>query len=249
MNGGVLAKILHRLLPAGARIFPILKGPLRGRRFCANVSQRPHYYIGHYESLLVRTIIEVLQPGQVAYDIGANAGYLSLIMGKQVIRGGKVGQVYSFEPAPNAFQILVTNSLLNRDLPVATYQLALSDKLGIEKFSFFEYDLVSRLGDFSDEYADAQVTLTRTAPLDQFVTDFGLRPPDFVKIDVEGAEVQVLKGMMALLKERHPTLLMEIHGPEIETEVLGILSLLGYRSCVLSQDSPKHMMFTAESLS
>jgi len=233
-----------QLIPDGPRMLPIVSGPLRGRLFCANTRVRPHYHLGCYERRVARVLTEILTPGCVAYDIGANCGYLALVMGLQVRRSGADGHVYAFEPSPTAFRMLAANSLLSRDLPVHVNQLALSDAVGVEAFSSYVFDLVSQLGDHSLQHADAQVIRVRTETPDYRVAEYALEPPDLVKIDVEGAEIRVLKGMASVLASCRPRLLIETHSPELEAEVLSMLSALSYKSRVIGTEVPKQFLFT-----
>jgi FkbM family methyltransferase len=241
---GALIGMWTRVVPGGSRILPVLGGPLRGRRFCANYSLRPHYLLGRYERPVIEILRNRIKPGQVAYDIGANTGYLSLVMAQLAGARGERGQVYAFEPTPSAFRLLVTNSVLNPDLPVQAFALALSDSVGVEPFSCFEFDLVSRLGDHSQKYGDAAVIRTRVETLDHFFTEFALRPPHFLKIDVEGAELQVLRGGKALLREYRPTVLVEIHSPELEEAALQMMRELRYDCTTVSAEMPRHLLFT-----
>lgn len=59
--------------------------------------------------------------------------------------------------------------------------------------------------------------------------------PDFIKMDVEGAEVAVLRGARRILAERHPSLIIEVHGAEVESECLALLRAQGYDPHTVSQ--------------
>ncbi len=241
--------MLTKFLPRHPVILPILTGPLRGRRLCCQFKFRPHYLIGHYEKEVEKAISENLKPGQIAYDIGANIGYVSLLMARRVLSEDGGGQVFSFEPAPNAFKKLVTNVQLNQDLPIEPMQIALANSQGFAPFSFFEYDVVSRLGDHSAEYPDARTTIVRTERLEDLAKQFKLPPPDFIKIDVEGFELEVLKGMENLLKINRPALLIETHivkenGTEIDMgdRVETFLNSLGYRCAFIQNAIPRQVL-------
>jgi hypothetical protein len=73
--------------------------------------------------------------------------------------------------------------------------------------------------------------------LDDFMEDERFRPPDFIKVDVEGGEADVLRGAMKLLAQYHPTLFLATHGPEVEERCLEALRGLGYRWSALSRES------------
>lgn len=194
-----------------------------------------------------------VKKGDIAYDIGANVGYETLVMA-QVVNGGSnlQGKVYSFEPGPVAFRTLVTNALLNSQLAIEPIQLALSDTIGVAPFSSFDYDLVSRLGDHKAAYSDADVIYVRVSTLDDFIKTFHLPEPDFVKIDVEGFEMHVLRGMQQILTAKHPTLMIELHRPEgsdesapdYGDEVVEFLSPLGYKCSFIQDQVPRHVLCT-----
>jgi FkbM family methyltransferase len=148
--------------------------------------------------------------------------------------------------------MLSTNSLINPQFQIEPIQVALSDTSGIAQFSFFDYDLVSRLGDHKNNYADAQVTYVRVETLDSYVEQFHLPPPDFVKIDVEGSELLVLHGMQKILASKHPTLLIEVHRPEDSDEtaadygdqVVDFLSARGYCCSFIQHQVPRQVLCT-----
>lgn len=242
-------KFLTCLLPDRQSILPILGGPLAGRKLCCRFKIRPHYLLGHYEKEVMQAISENLKPGHVAYDIGANIGYLTLAMAKQVSQK-KGGRVYAFEPSPNTFRLLATNTQLNLQWPVEPYQVALSDTDGIGVFSSFDYDVVSRLGDHSAQYQDAQTTRVRVETLDTFIQQFELPPPDFIKIDVEGFELHVLRGMRHILETIHPTLIIETHtleevdGSSEDSigQVMAMLTEIGYTCRCIQNTLPQQCL-------
>jgi FkbM family methyltransferase len=221
----------------------MVSGPLRGRRLCANYALRPNYLLGTYEQQTADTVWKNLQPGQVAYDIGANIGYLSLVMARRV---GGDGRVFSFEPAPNAYAVLEMNARINRDIQFKPVHIALADATGSEPFSFFDYDVVSRLGDHSQNWSDAKVIDVTVETLDHYSEAAELPPPHFVKIDVEGAEMRVLRGMEQTLQHARPTLLIEVHSDDLEREVHDFCVDLGYTCQAVSDEKPKHLLFTCE---
>ena len=128
-------------------------------------------------------------------------------------------------------------------------QIALANAQGFKPFSFFEYDVVSRLGDHSAEYPYARTIIVRTQRLEDVAEQFRLPPPDFVKIDVEGFEVEVLRGMENLLKTKRPALLIETHiveenGTEIDMgdRVETFLRKLGYRCAFIQNAIPRQVL-------
>jgi FkbM family methyltransferase len=238
----VAYKIASKLLPTHPVPLRLWFGPLRGHKVCANYGLRPNYLFGGYEAKVAGILLDYVQPGQVAYDIGANIGYMSMIM---ALKAGEKGKVYSFEPAPNAYGMLEANSHLNRDILFEPKRVAIADKVGKETFSFFDYDVVSRLGDHSGEYSDAQVIDVEVFTLDHYINVAGIPKPDFLKIDVEGAEMRVLSGMTEVITEKHPTMLIEVHSPELSVEVVPFCEEHGYNCEIVAEEFPQHVLCTA----
>jgi FkbM family methyltransferase len=238
-----LYQLVARVFPKRPIALRMISGPLRGRKLCANYALRPNYLLGTYEQRTADTVWSNLSPGQVAYDIGANIGYLSLVMARRVGPGGKV---FSFEPAPNAYSVLQMNARVNRDIQFQPVHIALADTTGSEPFSFFDYDVVSRLGDHSQDWSDANVIDVTVETLDHYRETAELPSPNFVKIDVEGAEMRVLRGMEQTLRHARPTLLIEVHSDELEEEVRDYCVNLGYTCRAVSDEKPKHLLLTNE---
>jgi FkbM family methyltransferase len=141
----------------------------------------------------------IIRPGDVVYDVGANVGYTMILFASITGRNGKV---FAFEPGRRAFMSLTRNgeSLAN----VQVLNLALSDNQGSAVF----YEPV--MTDISSliPIEGATKYSVPTATMDRFVEQNV--QPDFVKIDVEGHEIMVFKGMVGLLgSERPPIILFE----------------------------------------
>lgn len=162
----------------------------------------PNYVHHDYEPLAVRWLEDSVRPGMRVVDVGANIGYFSLLMSSLV---GRSGHVYAVEPGEENLEVLGAALDANgRDnvtvLPVAA--------------GATRQERVLRLSDSSDSHsfyahplAETRATATvMETPLDDLIE----APVDLVKIDVEGAELEVLAGMSRLLAARpRPRLLVE----------------------------------------
>ena len=231
---------LARILPNHGIVMPIAGGPLFGRLLCADFSRRPQYLFGTYERAMVRAIRDNLFPGQVAYDVGANIGYMALVMSQRV---GPSGHVIAFEPSPRAQRLLSANATRNPGLRFEAFQLALADRTGHEVFSDFSYDLVSRLGDHAAEYPDAELVTVPVETLDHLLSAGRLPKPDFVKLDVEGAEGRVVRGMLGIVRDCRPLILAELHEADAAGETTELLLAEGYTSSVVSSSAPRQVLF------
>lgn len=166
----------------------------------------------------VSLIRENVKPGDVCFDIGANIGYITLLLAKLAGRGGKV---YAIEPTPKNLEVLRKNIELNdyQDI-VETEWLAISDHNGASEFYLSERSNLGALLE-SKNSSGRKITVP-VASVDSYLK--GKRLPDFYKMDVEGCEVNILNGMAETAKisrtgtkifiEVHP----EVYGPQLNME-------------------------------
>ncbi len=149
---------------------------------------------GVYEPFSTEVVKQRVEHGQVAVDVGANIGYYTLLLSDLV---GTTGKVFAFEPDLGNFSILKGNLDANHCLNVIPEQEALSDETGNGKL----YLNRENRGDhriFASEKKQKSVAV-RTVCLDDYLERFQQRI-DFVKIDVQGAEYRVLRGMEKTLR-------------------------------------------------
>ncbi len=163
----------------------------------------------HHELDFIERMCGALKPGDVVYDIGANIGVITVLLAKQ--DDGSAGKIYSFEPEPRNFKQLNGNVVIN-DLQqrVSTHCVALGAVEG-EAALHIRGDA----GEGRHSISEAKgATDSITVPLmtgSGFAADAD-NAPDLVKIDVEGAEGQVLAGMTELLQSNPPRdIFLEIH--------------------------------------
>lgn len=149
-------------------------------------------------------------PGATALDVGANVGAYSLLLGQWV---GASGSVFAFEPAPDVFQGLTRHIALNGlERIVTPVPAAIGDRVAVAALVVAGTHGESRLALKGD---DASVTIdVAVTTIDAFCAERGLTP-DFIKVDVEGFELSVLRGAretirragkrLALFVEMHPS--------------------------------------------
>jgi FkbM family methyltransferase len=142
----------------------------------------------------------------VAFDLGANIGYVTLLMARNV---GSAGRVYAVEPSPRNFEILKKNIEINNYTNrVDIYQMAISSSNGEAQFNLSG---ASNLHSFVRSVHSEHEINVRTVTLDEFFKDKLV--PNFIKMDIEGAEVEALEGMLEILKRRQDVMkiLIEVH--------------------------------------
>lgn len=162
------------------------------------------------EAPLVQRMFEFLSDGDVIYDVGANIGLIALLLALHP-SGRRSSAVHCFEPEPRNFRQLEGNIRANGlEDRVFTHRLALSDKSGEAELFIRGGPGEGRHSTVASEGASASIRI-ETETLSSFAGRTG-RPPDLVKIDVEGAEGRVLEGMAPLLPDRGPRdLFIELH--------------------------------------
>ncbi len=202
----------------------IFSGVLRGMYFSMPQLERAAFALGTYERHLVATITTHVQPGAITYDIGANAGYLTLVMAKLV---GRQGHIFAFEPDPKNIKALEANLQINGLSNVTAVAKAVSNNSGIVTFASFDYSLVGHIAQ-DNTPDDANLFQVESTSLDDFVFIENNPKPTFIKIDVEGAEEQVLRGALRVLRDVRPVILAEIRGGNTWQNVSELMKTYNY---------------------
>jgi FkbM family methyltransferase len=149
----------------------------------------------------------------VVYDIGANVGFFSVLLARLV---GPNGQVYSFEPSPaNARQILY-NARLNGFANIHVDVAAVGQSDGKAAFRLTDFSTTGKLESVGTVDVQTDAIAARMRQLDGMVSRGDIPSPALVKMDVEGAEIEVLKGANELLQTARPILLIELHNTHEE---------------------------------
>jgi FkbM family methyltransferase len=205
-------------------ILTIENGPLAGRKWKRFMrTYQDDYVRGTYEKDVQDEIGNHLREGMVFYDIGANAGFFSLLAASLV---GPSGHVVAFEPHPQTMRQLIAQIELNGVASrVSAFTRAVSDSHGA---SYFDDSGGSVFGSMIERPTPNSI-IVRTTPLDAEIA-FGLPAPDMIKIDVEGAEMKVLAGAQMLLNHKRPILVVELHSEDLLQQYLDHISGLGYET-------------------
>lgn len=201
-----------------------------GCRFPIRLAWQAHmdYAFGVYEPDVIRTLRQHLRTGATCIDVGGHVGYLTVIMSRLV---GPGGRVVSFEPVPETFEALKENVRLNALGNVLLEQAALGEGEGTLKLLCLTGQNLSWTSSATAYSAPGLVSEVSVpgCSLDSYVQRAALRP-NLIKIDVEGAELKVLRGARQTLRTHRPVVLVEIHdlGTKHREWVLGLLEDCGY---------------------
>jgi FkbM family methyltransferase len=167
----------------------------------------------------------LLAQGEVFYDIGANVGFFALAGARHV---GPAGAVYAFEPAPENAAAIRASAALNGLENLEVIEKAAGRAAGRDRLLLVE--------DLSWSHLESQGWHPRTVDtveieivtIDDLVADGRLRPPQLVKIDVEGAEVDVLAGMRTTIEQHRPAIVCELH--DTAAAFVETMDALGYET-------------------
>jgi FkbM family methyltransferase len=200
-----------RLLPAGHREwFQVQDGVGKDVWLKLNPRTGANYYRGQADSNLQRVLRDYLKPGMVFYDLGSNNGFFSLIAARIV---GPAGMVVAFEAEPSLGMDIAENIERNDARNVLLIRSAVWSSSGVVDFKPVDRHVSPEagLGRVVPSSATGAISVPSVC-LDDFVRTE--RPPDFIKCDVEGAEVEVVLGARKLLVERRPYVECEVHSDE-----------------------------------
>ncbi len=262
-------------------------------------------HLGGYEPVVQRALKNLIRPGQVCYDIGANVGFFTLLMARLTSCNG---YVETFEPVEKNIKIIKDQIAVNRFANVALHKSVVSSKTGRTNFIMHNNKTISQIAETGpifhelqeninliadmlhpqdrdvwrkrqfylishgkidevianiekDLIADNELYLkhrddldgtllflrrhhkrynfhmvqVETVSIDDLVDKALIKAPDFVKIDVEGAEGYVLEGMMKTLQVRRPFIYVELHGEDPAHLIKRTLKAVGgYKTYLLN---------------
>jgi FkbM family methyltransferase len=197
--------VFYSLRPA------VLRTRLGDAEFLFRLNDPCHYnlILGAHEPAIVEWLARNVKGGMTVFDIGANVGFYTLLTARLV---GDKGRVVSIEPDPQAVEILKQNIHANALTNVDVVQGAAYGKCGEVRLGCAPASSWSGIS-----YRNAVQWIEVLAyTVDALASRLKLGRVDFVKIDVEGAEREVLDGMVRVLREDRPIVLVELHDRILE---------------------------------
>lgn len=158
----------------------------------------------HQENAMIHRLIN---PGDVVFDIGANIGWYTI----NILFRHPGSVVHSFEPIPSSFGLLKRNLALNGLVTTNAHNIGLSDRSGTARFYFdVECATASSMANLREDEQTVEVECA-ISRLDDFVASApGLARLDFIKCDVEGAELFVYRGAIEAIKRHRPIVFSEM---------------------------------------
>ncbi len=195
------------LLPTPRGEVQITGGPgvkLRLARFAYWGAQSYGVITGEHERQVQEALRRTVGPGDVVWDVGANIGMLSMVAKRLV---GAEGVVVALEPDAESADAIRANADANA-MAIDVRELAAAATTGDVEIIVVEDRLWTRLASVGEHDLEAERRTVAGVALD----DLDAPAPTLIKIDVEGAELEVIAGMQRLLREVRPALVCEMHG-------------------------------------
>jgi len=214
---GRLVRLPLRLIPP-TRVVSVVSGINKGAAWIAGSSIHG-CWLGTYEPEMQRLMAEIVRPGMQVWDIGANAGFYTLAFSRLV---GSTGRVYAFEPLAANASNLLAHVHLNGLRNVTVVQSALSGTTALIGFHVAPSNSMGHIAAAEMSY------LVPTTTVDDFLAERPEARPDLIKVDVEGAEGDLLAGSLQYLAHAAPEIVVALHGPEQGEICADLLASLGY---------------------
>ncbi len=229
----VLRPLINRLLPTGPTWVVIRSGYGKGLHLLIHAGVEKFYWTGMHERPVQQAMSRVLKPGTTFWDIGAHVGFFSMIASRLV---GASGYVHAFEPIERNRDRLLAAISMNGVDNVTVHNFALAAKSGqAVLYDIHGSSLMWTLVPQSGEQGGLAV---RCCTLDDAAES--ARPPDLIKVDAEGAEVDVLRGGLNLLSTARPSLIVEFSNDALLGETRDLLPFYTFERL-----TPRHWLLRA----
>ncbi|MDQ1410580.1 MAG: hypothetical protein QOJ41_2315 [Acidobacteriaceae bacterium] len=219
-----------QLIPRDALTWvQVQRGPAQGIWLHLNPRTGRDYFNGDVEPEVQAGLGKYLRPGMTVYDIGANIGFFSLLAARLV---GATGCVTAFEADPEIAARLRENVVRNQGAPISVEEKAVWSSSSPVFFARADTGVSPDRGLGHVIDTDAEKSTSSTIRVEAISVDEYVRQstaPDFIKCDVEGAEVEVFRGAARLLNEKRPIILCEMHSEENRRTLLQGFAKRGYR--------------------
>ena len=236
--------LVTRFLSDQPFVHTINVGPASGLRFEVSLPLDKAVWTGIYEPEFITALVEHIKAGDICYDIGGYRGYISGVM---ALAGAL--KVFVFEPLPANQRAVCRLCELNPKLPINVIAVALGN---IDGPALLKVMPDSSMGKLANSSFQADATVLGGIPvtvrqIDSLLQNCEIPPPNVVKIDVEGGELDVLSGALEMLRMSRPTIFLEAHGSALEKACSQQLLRLGYkiRSIereIADEESARHLV-------
>lgn len=171
-------------------------------------------YYGEYTELEIQLLRNFIKPNFIVYDVGANIGYHTVAFAKHT------EHVYAFEP--NKKNLILLRKNVSHCPNVTVYDNACSDIVSDMYVEDFDLDVP---GNYGEMHMQNTGQICKSVCIDDIDDIYS---PDLIKIDVEGHELQVLRGSIKTIHEYKPIIFYEAHGNDLD-EIYSMLTAMDYK--------------------
>jgi FkbM family methyltransferase len=190
---------------------------------------------GH-ETRIVSEVCALIEPGHTVYDIGANIGQFAVSLARRV---GRSGKVYCLEANPVCVYFLRANLMLTDLDNFEILPVCLADETRPCRFNItYGNSLLGSVPEGIDCVKPGQSVTMDGRTLDDLIEALNLRPPDCIKLDIEGGESLAIRGMTRTIASVRPIFMVELHGRHAARVVLTTLDEFGYRFRTMGEQGP-----------
>ena len=188
---------------------------------------------GTLEPPVQEALRRLLAPGAVFYDVGANIGFFT-ILGARLV--GPEGRVIAFEPVPACARAVARNIELNGFTHAEIREAAVGARSGSDRLLVVGEASWSHLAS-TGRHADVREEIdVDVVSIDELVGAGAIPPPDVLKIDTEGAELQAIEGMRQTIVRHRPAIVCELH--DTNAEFCALMDELDYATTNLDGPEP-----------
>ena len=202
------------------------------------------FFFGEYEADTNRVLAEYLKPDDIVIEAGANMGSETLLISRLVAKG----HVYGFEPNPYVFERLKINVSINELKNVDVFDIALGETDCTVQFNIYPKNFCN--SGMSSKYMETSQTRkidVAQQTLDSFIKDRNIIKVDFIKMDIQGAEMDMIMGAHETILKFKPTIFTEACRPYNDTDALyGKLKGYGYDVCLIGDKGAVSMNSVSE---
>jgi len=218
----IARRVLNPLLPSATTTVVVRAGNAKGLRVCIDPRNEKFYWTGRYEPGVQDAFVRLLHPGATVWDVGAHIGFFTALAARCV---GPTGTVHAIEPLAANRARLARTIRANRLMNVHVHAAALAREPGRSKLRVHASTSMASLG--SETGVGVEVTCFS---LDDMLVRGSYGTPLLVKIDAEGAEIDILRGGLSLARGTDAAFIVEFHHPHAVDEARELLATHTFES-------------------
>lgn len=179
------------------------------------------FLLGSYERHMQDQLARFIRPGDVVFDVGAHAGFHSLLCGLLV---GGAGRVFAFEPNPSNVASIRRQMKANPQLPLSIVPYAASSTVRVVKLDISRGSERGRIAEHPEKFVEAEAVT-----VDLLMANGEVLPPQLMKIDVEGHDIEVIKGALRTIERCKPVILCDYNTGVTIDRLRQVLNPLSYQ--------------------